>query len=144
MKISPYLNFDGRCEAAMRRYAEVLGGQIVAMMPYAGSPMADEGECDFPDGFAGKVMHACLQVGDQMIMGADAPPQYFEKPQGTSVSLHIDDPAEAERVFAALMEGESRITLPIQPTFWALRFGSGVDRFGTPWMINCSDPAVQA
>lgn len=144
MKISPYLNFDGCCEAAMRHYAQVLGGQIVTLMPYEGSPMTDDPGCAFPDGFAGKVMHATLMVGDQMIMASDSPPQYFEKPQGTSVSLHIDDPAEAERVFAALMAGDSRITMPIQPTFWALRFGSGVDRFGTPWMINCSDPAVHA
>ncbi len=144
MKINPYLNFDGRCEAAMRHYAAVLGGDIVALMPYEGSPMTEDDGCAFPDGFAGKIMHACLMVGDQMIMASDSPPQYFEKPQGTSVSLHIDDPAEAERVFAALMEGDSHVTMPIQKTFWALRFGSGVDRFGTPWMVNCNDPAVHA
>jgi PhnB protein len=27
--------------------------------------------------------------------------------------------------------------MPIQQTFWAQRFGMLVDRFGTPWMINC-------
>jgi PhnB protein len=27
--------------------------------------------------------------------------------------------------------------MPIQETFWAARFGMLVDRFGTPWMINC-------
>jgi hypothetical protein len=27
--------------------------------------------------------------------------------------------------------------MPIQQTFWALRFGMLVDRFGIPWMINC-------
>ncbi len=142
MKMHAYLNFSGQCEAAMNHYAKVLGGQIVAMLPYAGSPMADEKECAFPDGFEGKVMHACLAVGDDLLMASDSPPQYFEKPQGTSVSLQIEDPAEAERVFAALMEGDSRVTMPIQKTFWALRFGSGVDRFGTPWMVNCNDPAM--
>jgi PhnB protein len=30
--------------------------------------------------------------------------------------------------------------MPIQETFWAKRFGMLVDRFGTPWMINCSKP----
>jgi PhnB protein len=27
--------------------------------------------------------------------------------------------------------------MPIQQTFWAARFGMLVDRFGTPWMVNC-------
>jgi PhnB protein len=31
--------------------------------------------------------------------------------------------------------------MPIQPTFWAARFGMLVDRFGTPWMVNCYKPA---
>ena len=51
MKVSPYLNFDGCCEAAMRHYAAVLGGQIVALMPYEGSPMTQDPGCAFPDGF---------------------------------------------------------------------------------------------
>jgi PhnB protein len=27
--------------------------------------------------------------------------------------------------------------MPIGQTFWALRFGMLVDRFGVSWMINC-------
>jgi PhnB protein len=33
------------------------------------------------------------------------------------------------------------VQMPIQETFWAARFGMVVDRFGTPWMINCDLPA---
>jgi PhnB protein len=51
--------------------------------------------------------------------------------------MNMDDTAEAERVFAALAE-EGAVQMPLQKTFWALRFGMLVDRFGTPWMINCS------
>ena len=38
--------------------------------------------------------------------------------------------------FKALSEG-GQIRMPIQETFWARRFGMFVDRFGTPWMVNC-------
>jgi PhnB protein len=31
--------------------------------------------------------------------------------------------------------------MPIQETFWAVRFGMVVDRFGIPWMINCEQAA---
>jgi PhnB protein len=74
-----------------------------------------------------------------VLMGSDAPPQYFQPMQGFSVTLVIQDPAEAERVFRALAEGGT-VRMDIQETFWAQRFGMLVDRFGTPWMINCERP----
>jgi PhnB protein len=38
-------------------------------------------------------------------------------------------------VFPLLGDG-GRITMPLQQTFWAQRFGAVTDRFGTPWMIT--------
>jgi PhnB protein len=58
---------------------------------------------------------------------------------GFSVSLQVDTPAEAERYFSALSDG-GNITMPIGQTFWALRFGMLVDRFGVSWMVNCEGP----
>ena len=81
-------------------------------------------------------MHASLAVGGQFLMGSDAPPEHYQKPQGFSVSLGIKDVAEAERIFHALKE-KGTVQMPLQETFWALRFGMLVDRFGIPWMINC-------
>jgi PhnB protein len=60
--------------------------------------------------------------------------------QGFSVTLNIDKPEEAERVFHALAE-KGNVIMPIQETFWAVRFGMLVDRFSTPWMINCEKPS---
>ena len=54
--------------------------------------------------------------------------------------IAVSDPLDAERVFHALAENGS-IGMPIQKTFWAARFGMVVDRFGTPWMINCEKAA---
>ena len=69
-------------------------------------------------------------------MGSDAPPDRYEAMKGFSVTLGIDDPAEAERIFYALAE-QGTVRMPIGKTFWAERFGMVVDQFGTPWMINC-------
>ena len=135
MRINPYLSFDGRCEEAFRTYADVLGGTLNGLMPYAGSP----GEADVPPDWGSKIMHACLTIGDTDLMGSDFPPGHSEKPQGFSVSIQIGEPAEAERVFNALAEGGA-ITMPLEETFWAFKFGMLVDRFGIPWMINCSRP----
>ena len=132
MQMNPYLTFSGQCEAAFKFYAEVLGGEIVAMMPHEGTPMADH----VPPAWRSKIIHAPMIVGDKVLMGSDTPPDRFEKMQGFSVTLGIDDPAEAERVFHALAENGT-VRMPIGETFWAVRFGMLIDQFGTPWMVNC-------
>ena len=132
MQINPYLIFDGQCEAAFKFYEKVLGGKIEAMIPHEGTPAAEH----VPAEWRSKIMHARLNVGDKLLMGSDAPPDHYDQMKGFSVSLGIGEPAEAERVFHALAE-QGTVRLPLQQTFWARRFGMLVDRFGTPWMINC-------
>jgi PhnB protein len=39
---------------------------------------------------------------------------------------------------------DGRIVVPLEKTFWAERFGMVVDRFGTPWMINCEGSGESA
>jgi len=69
-------------------------------------------------------------------MGSDAPPEMYEKPKGFSVSLSVEKPADAERIFKTLAENGS-VNMPLQQTFWAVRFGTLTDQFGIPWMVNC-------
>jgi PhnB protein len=125
--------FNGQCEEAFTFYAECLGGKIEAMMRYAGSPA----EPHSPPQLRDKILHACLSVGDSKLMASDAPPDRFEKVQGTYVNIAIEDPAEGERIFNELAEGGT-VQMPFGKTFWAERFGMVVDRFGTPWMVNCA------
>jgi PhnB protein len=93
-----------------------------------------------PPEWRSKIMHARLSVGDEILMGSDAPPDRYEQMKGFSVTLGIDDPRDAERVFHALSKNGT-VQMPIQKTFWAARFGMLVDQFGTPWMINCERAA---
>ncbi len=136
MQLNPYLTFNGQCEAAFKFYEKVLGGKIVAMLTHEGSPMAER----TPKEWLNKIMHARLVVGDNVIMGSDAPSDRYEPMQGFSVTINVKDPAEADRIFHALSENGT-VRMPIQETFWASRFGMLVDQFGTPWMINCERPS---
>ena len=136
MQLNPYLTFNGQCEAAFKFYEKCLGGKIEAMLTHTGTPM----ENHVPSEWRNKILHARLTVGDQALMGSDAPPDRYEEMKGFSVTLGIDDPGDAERVFHALSENGT-VRMPIQKTFWAARFGMLVDQFGTPWMINCEQPA---
>lgn len=136
MELNPYLNFNGQCEAAFRFYEKCLGGKIEMMMRFADSPMADQ----VPAERRNQIVHVRMTAAGKVLMGSDAPPENFEKPQGFSVSLSVNDPAEAERIFKALAE-KGTVRMPLQQTFWAIRFGALVDQFGIPWMINCEQPA---
>jgi PhnB protein len=135
VKVNPYLSFNGTCEAAFKFYEQVLGGKIQIMMTFEGSPMADHA----PANWRGKIMHARLDIGDQTLMGSDPPPDRYQPIKGITVSLSIDQPEDADRIFQALSEKGS-VQMPIQKTFWALRFGMLTDQFGVPWMINCEAP----
>jgi PhnB protein len=130
-----YLNFAGNCEEAFKSYEKILGGKILAMMTAKGSPM----ESHVAPELVHKIMHARMMVGSTLIMASDAPPSHFRTPQGFSINVGVDTPAEADRIYAALAEGGNQ-TMPITETFWAHRFGTCVDRFGTPWMVNCEKP----
>jgi PhnB protein len=136
VQLTPYLNFDGNCEEAFRFYEQCLGGKIVAMFTHRETPAAEHVPAEWQD----LIMHARLQVGDAVLMGSDSPPEHYEAPKGSYVSIQVDDPAAAERIFHALAEGGA-VQMPIQETFWATRFAMLTDRFGTPWMINCEKSA---
>jgi PhnB protein len=131
MKIVSYLHFNGHCEAAFTFYKQVLGGKLADMRNHGDSPMAAQ----TPKEWHPKILHAQLEIGDQTLMGSDAPPDWYKKPAGYMVALLLEDEFEAERVFHALAEG-GQVTMPIAPTFWAPLFGMLTDRFGIPWSVS--------
>ena len=135
MQLNPYLTFKGDCEAAFKFYEKVLGGKIIMMMTHEGTPAASQ----VPPEWGKKIIHARMTIDDQVLMGSDAPPSHYAKPQGFSVSVSVTDPADADRIFQALAENGT-VRMPIQETFWAHRFGMLADKFGIPWMINCEKP----
>ncbi|ESQ74860.1 VOC family protein [Asticcacaulis sp. AC402] len=131
VRITPHLAFNGTCRDAFAFYAEVLGGEITLMMTHGESPMTDQ----FPPEWADAVLHATLTLDRGEISGADAPPEIYAKPAGTTVTLTFDDRDEAERVFTALAKGGS-IYLDFAETFWSKGFGMCTDRYDQHWMIN--------
>jgi PhnB protein len=129
----PYLAFDGACADAMRFYERVLGGKLEILMSGADSPVAAQ----MPKEFAHRILHARLALPDGGILFAgDAPANVpYEGIKGVSITLNYATTAEAQKVFNALAEG-GRVTMPMQPAFWAKVWGMLIDRFGTPWIVN--------
>ncbi len=133
MKFVPYLSFNGQCREAFAFYADVLGGEIVAMIAHGETPAAGHFGAEHDH----LIINAHLVADGAELMGADTPPAMGpSKLQGFCVSIQIDDEPRAEGIFTALAEGGS-VLMPFEPSFWAKKFGMVTDRFGTPWMINC-------
>lgn len=138
MQIDPHLSFMGNCEEAFNFYEKTFGGKIEFRMTYGESPMAAQMGPELQN----KIMHMSMRIGDRILMGSDAPPQYQGTQQGFDICVAVKDASEAEKVFNALAEG-GKVTMPLGETFWSRRFGMLTDRFGIPWMVN-TNPASPA
>jgi PhnB protein len=60
----------------------------------------------------------------------EGPPSF----QGFSLSLTVPNESEADRLFAALVDG-GQVQMPLTKTFFSPRFGMVADRFGVSWMV---------
>lgn len=135
MKLNPYLTFHGNAREAFEFYAKVLRGKIVMMLTNGETPIREQ--CS-PTGLD-RIAHTRLVIGDQVLMASDSPEGMTCETQGMMVSLNVDTPAEAERIYNELSAG-GKITMPLAETFWSRAFAMFTDQFGIPWMVNCEKP----
>jgi uncharacterized glyoxalase superfamily protein PhnB len=86
----------------------------------------------------GRLMHACLRLGDAAIMLVDEFPEWECKGpkalHGTPVTIHLyvgDADAAAERA----VQAGAKIVMPVQEMFWGDRYGVLEDPFGHRWSV---------
>ena len=130
MQVQPYLMFGGRCEEAIEFYRKALGAEVQMLMRFKESP--EPYKCQ--PGTEDKVMHMCFRIGDTAIFASDGRCDGKPEYQGFSLSLMVDNDAEAERLFGALADG-GQVQMPLAKTFFASSFGMVADRFGVSWMV---------
>ena len=135
-QVNAYLIFDGTCRQAMALYKQCLGGEL-QLMTYAEMP----GGCgDFPKEAKDWIMHARLSAGPMVLMASDTKPGLpIQQGNNFSISISCDSVQEAEKLFKSLGE-KGEVTMPLQETFWALRFAMLTDQFGIKWMLNLDKP----
>ena len=130
MKLTTFLNFGGTCEQALRFYEQHLGGKIIMMMRRAEQ---SNQPVTWP-GWESSIQYAIMDLGGTQLMASDVPPDRFQPMRSAYLTLTVDGADEAERVWALLADG-GQITMRMEETFFATRFGQLRDRFGTLWMI---------
>jgi PhnB protein len=130
MNVRTYLNFGGNCAEAFRFYEQNLGGKIGFMMTFGQMPDPSQG----PPGMENGVLHAQIEVAGITILASDVPPDRFQPIRSAYLCLSAESDADAERVYGLLSDG-GEVSMPIQETFFATRYGILRDRFGTLWMV---------
>ena len=127
MRLDIYLNYRGSCEAAFRFYEQHLAGRVTGLVRHGEQPNPQ-----IPADWRDKVLHARIEIGGTVLMGADIP--HAEPMRSAYLSLSLDTEAEAERVYALLTDG-GEIFMKMAQTPFANRFAMLRDRFGTSWML---------
>jgi len=130
MKLYTYLNYGGNCRQAFDFYAEHLGGKITMLTTHGEQPESNK----VPPEWKNAVLHARIELGDTVLLGADVPPERFQPMRSAYLSLLTDSAAEADRIYTLLAD-EGQIFMPMAETFFADRFAMLRDRFGTSWML---------
>jgi PhnB protein len=130
MQVQPYLFFDGRCDEALEFYKKAVGAKVDMLMRFKDAPdqsMISPGSKD-------KVMHAQFEVGDTKVLASDGRNTGKPKFDGFALAISANSEADADKMFAALVEG-GQVVLAMHKTFFSPRFGMLSDKFGVHWMI---------
>ena len=127
MQLDVYVNYRGTCEDAFRFYEQHLGGRIKDLVRHKDIPNPN-----IPADWKEKVLHAQIEIGETVLMGADIP--NAEPMRSAYLSLTLDREEDAERVYKLLTDG-GEIFMKMEKTHFANRFAMLRDKFGTSWML---------
>ena len=119
--LTPYLTVKD-APAAIAFYQRAFGAQELSRIP----------------GADGRLLHACLRIGDSALMMSEEFPEWGGKGPlalgGSPVSIHlyVDD---VDAAWSRAVSAGCEVTMPLEDTFWGDRFGSLRDPFGHVWSL---------
>jgi len=133
-KLNPYLNFKSNARQAMEFYKSVFGGklQMSTFKEYHASQTPDEDDL---------IMHAELNVGDELVFFASDTPKGMEFHPGNTMSMSLTGENEAElKTYFQKLSAGGTIGMPLEKAIWGDTFGMCTDKFGVAWMVNITVP----
>ncbi len=89
-------------------------------------------------GPGGKLIHACVRIGDSLVMLVDENPQWEclgpLALKGSPITIHLQV-EDVGAVFDQAVKTGAKITMPVADMFWGDRYGRVEDPFGHQWAI---------
>lgn len=126
-KVTPFLMFEGKAEAALDLYVRLIPGAAVTRMEFYGPG---------GPGPEGQVSRAVFTLCGREFMCFDSPAHHaFSFTPSVSMFVDCEDEAEVDRLFAGLSE-EGEVLMPLGSYGFSRRFGWVNDRFGVSWQLN--------
>jgi PhnB protein len=129
MELNVYVNYKENCRQAFEFYEKHLGGKITSVTTFGQMP-----EANAPKERKDKIVHARMELGGAVLMGADIP--NTEPMRSAYLTLLFDNAKETERIYQILSEG-GEIFMKMEKTSFAERFAMLRDKFGASWMLLC-------
>jgi len=119
--VTPHLVCAGAADA-IEFYKKAFNAKEMARMP----------------GPQGKLIHACLRIGDSPVMLVDEFPEWGalgpKSRGGSSVTIHLQV-QDVDAVLAQAVAAGAKITMPVADMFWGDRYGKVEDPFGHSWSV---------
>ena len=129
-KLNPYLNFKSNARQAMEFYHSVFGGklQMSTFKEYHASQTPDEDDL---------IMHAELNVSENLLFMASDTPARMEFHPGNTMSMSLTGENEAElKTFFQKLSVGGTVSMPLEKAIWGDTFGMCTDKFGIGWLVN--------
>src|SRR5687768_13375611 len=89
-------------------------------------------------GHQGKLMHACIRIGDSALMLVDESPERGmlgpKELKGSLVTVHLYV-EDVDAVVAQAVAAGAKVTMPLADMFWGDRYARLEDPFGHRWSV---------
>ncbi|MDD1794613.1 VOC family protein [Enterovibrio sp. ZSDZ42] len=130
--LQPHITFHGVCRDALLFYQTALGGKVNTVTTFNDSPV------EFPSHILDRVMHAEFVSPEVSFLASDGLDDSLAQGSG-DVAFHVSFSEERRQseVFIALSD-RGQVIMPLDYTFWGVKFGIVTDQFGIRWMLSCS------
>jgi len=119
--ITPHLICKGAADA-IEFYKKAFGAVEMMRMP----------------GTQGRLMHACVKIGDSSVMLVDEMPEWGalspKSLKGSPVTIHLYV-EDADACIARAVSHGAKVLMPAADMFWGDRYGKVEDPFGHHWSV---------
>jgi uncharacterized glyoxalase superfamily protein PhnB len=119
--VTPHLVCAGAAEA-IEFYKKAFGAVELMRLP----------------GRQGRLMHACILIGDSPVMLVDEMPEWGsfgpKSLKGSPVTIHLFV-ENVDAVMASAVNAGAKVTMPVADMFWGDRYGKVEDPFGHYWSV---------
>jgi len=131
--ITPFLNFHGKCEEAVRYYQTVFGFEDPKFLKFGMAPLRG---FEVYENYDDKVMFTFFVIANTQIMACDYYPG-LESIPGQSASLNIIHESEEDiRKWFELLSMDGKRGMELQETAWAPLYASCIDKYGIVWQFS--------